>query len=87
MKKRTIALERNAKVFGGNVFTAAPLVCEIGAFLGENLSKTLHGRCDESVRLSTARRGSSTNAVCTPFQRFRKSSSSLLENSGVPSLA
>jgi hypothetical protein len=36
----TIALERNAKVFGGDVFTAAPLVFEIGAFLGENLSKT-----------------------------------------------
>jgi hypothetical protein len=51
MKKRTIALERDAKVFGGDVVAAIPLVFEFGAFLGENLGQTLHGRRDESVRL------------------------------------
>jgi len=63
MKKRTIALQRDAKVFGGDVVAAIPLVFEFGAFLGENLGQTLHGRCDKSVRLLDARRGSSTKAV------------------------
>ena len=52
MKKRTIALERNAKVFGGDVFTAAPLAFEIGAFLGENLSKTTKSAVLNSSELS-----------------------------------
>ena len=50
MKKRTITLERDAKVFGGDV-VAASTGSQVWNVPLQNLGQTLHCRCDQSVRL------------------------------------
>ena len=51
MKESTIALQRDAEVFGGYLIAAIPLFFELGAFLGENFCQAFHRRGDEAVSL------------------------------------
>ena len=51
MKESTIALQRDAEVFGGHFIAAIPLFFELGAFLGENFCQAFHRRGDEAIGL------------------------------------
>src|ERR1700688_102023 len=51
MKESTIALQRDAEVFGGYFIAAIPLLFELGAFLGENFCQAFHRRGDEAIGL------------------------------------
>ena len=52
MKESTIALQRDAEVFGGYFIAAIPLLFELGAFLGENFCQAFHRRGDEAIGLT-----------------------------------
>src|SRR5690242_3655010 len=51
LEERTVTLQRNAEVLGGDVVAAIPLLLEFGAFLGKDFGKALHGGGDEAVGL------------------------------------
>jgi hypothetical protein len=51
MEERTVALQGDAQVFGGDVVATIPLMFEIGALFREDLREALHGRGDQSIRL------------------------------------
>ena len=51
LKERTVALQRDAQVFGRDIVSAIPLFLEFGTLLGKDFGQAFHGCSDEAVCL------------------------------------